>query len=241
MKILSIGNSFSQDAQHYLHGIAAAAGEHSKCANIYIGGCTLETHYKNLFADRPLYNYELNGEPLNIYVSIREVLLSDSWDVITLQQQSLSSCNFETMRPYIGKIAEEIRRLCPEAKLYLHQTWADETGAPRAVRAGYNTIRENFAAVKESYAKAYSFIGADGIIPSGEAILALSEAGVKAHRDTFHASIPDGRYLLSLVWLESIFGISCIGNSFRDLGIPMSEENIALCQSIAHRIAEDYR
>ena len=48
MKLLSIGNSFSQDAQRYLHRIAAAAGESLKCVNLYIGGCSLRTHYFNI-------------------------------------------------------------------------------------------------------------------------------------------------------------------------------------------------
>ena len=139
MKVLSIGNSFSQDAQRYLHGIAAAAGEKCKCVNLYIGGCTLKTHYQNLFGNRDLYNVEVNGESLNLYCNINEVLVSDDWDVITIHQQSFRSCDFETMRPYIKKIADEIRKICSDSKLYLHQTWADETGAKRMVAAGYNT------------------------------------------------------------------------------------------------------
>ena len=37
MKILSIGNSFSQDAQRYLHALAKADGENFKTVNLYIG------------------------------------------------------------------------------------------------------------------------------------------------------------------------------------------------------------
>ena len=48
MKILSIGNSFSEDAQRYLHQIANANGDDIFCANLYIGGCSLERHYNNI-------------------------------------------------------------------------------------------------------------------------------------------------------------------------------------------------
>ena len=241
MKILSIGNSFSQDAQRYLHGIAQAAGEPSKCVNLYLGGCTLKMHYENLFGNRSLYNVEINGEQLKIYVNIREVLVADEWDVITLQQQSLNSIDFETMRPYIKKIADEIRFICPKAKIFIHQTWGDETGAPRVVAKGFNTMAENFAAVKDSYFKAYDFISADGIIPSGEALLALSESGVKAHRDTFHASYGAGRYTIALTWFEVLFDKSCIGNSFRFFDEEIDEKTIALCQSIAEKCANEYK
>ena len=44
MNILSIGNSFSQDAQRYLHQIATAGGEELNVFNLYIGGSTLSMH-----------------------------------------------------------------------------------------------------------------------------------------------------------------------------------------------------
>ena len=34
----------------------------------------------------------------------KEALLSDEWDYITVQQQSLASCDFETFIPYIDSI-----------------------------------------------------------------------------------------------------------------------------------------
>ena len=48
MKILAIGNSFSQDELRFLHGIAKSAGQEVMTANLYIGGCSLETHIKNI-------------------------------------------------------------------------------------------------------------------------------------------------------------------------------------------------
>ena len=38
MKILAIGNSFSNDATAYLYGMADAAGLEAKIVNLYIGG-----------------------------------------------------------------------------------------------------------------------------------------------------------------------------------------------------------
>ena len=52
MKILSIGSSFSQDAQRYLHRIATANAQDLKCVNLYIGGCSLRTHYLNILDRR---------------------------------------------------------------------------------------------------------------------------------------------------------------------------------------------
>ena len=38
LKVLAIGNSFSQNAMTYLHQIARAAGVDLQCVNLYIGG-----------------------------------------------------------------------------------------------------------------------------------------------------------------------------------------------------------
>ena len=61
MKILSIGNSFSQDAQRYLYRLAKKAGDTFKTVNLYIGGCSLRTHYINALEDKADYWFEYNG------------------------------------------------------------------------------------------------------------------------------------------------------------------------------------
>ena len=61
MNILSIGNSFSQDAQRYLHQIARADGVKLTCVNLYIGGCPLSKHYRNMLSEKSEYSLEVNG------------------------------------------------------------------------------------------------------------------------------------------------------------------------------------
>lgn len=61
MKILSIGNSFSQDAHKWLREIASNHGMELETANLYIGGCSLQTHWENLVNDNAHYELEWNG------------------------------------------------------------------------------------------------------------------------------------------------------------------------------------
>ena len=62
MDILSIGNSFSQDAHRYLHAIAKADGVEMNTFNLYIGGCTLSQHYRNMLSGEEAYTLEMNGQ-----------------------------------------------------------------------------------------------------------------------------------------------------------------------------------
>lgn len=61
IRILSIGNSFSQDAQRHLHDLAKCEGVTIETVNPFIGGCTLERHYRNMAGNRREYTLEVNG------------------------------------------------------------------------------------------------------------------------------------------------------------------------------------
>lgn len=222
MRILSIGNSFSQDAQRYLHRLAAAEGCDVHSANLYIGGCTLERHFGNLVSDEAAYELEFNGEYTKIHISIKQALLA-GWDFVTLQQASHVSGKYESYAPYVKALADAVRKYCPEAKLLVHETWAYEAGCERLASRGYATPSEMLADARECYIRMADEIRADGIIPSGEAMLNAALAGVRVHRDTFHASLGLGRYMIALVWYGALTGRDITGNAFSALDEPISD------------------
>jgi len=86
MKILSVGNSFSQDAQAYLAPLAAADGVELCCVNLMIGGCSLARHAGNLLNDNDRYGYEVCGSRKE-GVTLRDGVSRERWDIVTLQQE----------------------------------------------------------------------------------------------------------------------------------------------------------
>lgn len=136
IQILSIGNSFSQDAQRYLHELAKSEGEDLQTVNLYIGGCSLEKHFRNLKGDKREYTLEVNGHSAEGFlVSIREALLARDWDVVTLQQASDKSYKEETYQPYLKVLADFVRENCPKAKLFYSRR-----GDMRAVVSGSGSM-----------------------------------------------------------------------------------------------------
>ncbi len=225
MKILSIGNSFSQDAQRYLHRLAKGDGTELKSVNLYIGGCPLRKHYLNMLDDNAAYDFEFNGEKTGIKVSIRQALVSDNWDFITLQQASPLSGSYETYSPYIEELAAYVRKYCPHTKILIHQTWAYEDGSERLEKLKYASAGEMLSDICDCYGKAAEKIQASGIIPCGEAMMRALELGVeKMHRDTYHASLGAGRYLLALCWYKFLTKKDITGNSFNDFDAPVTEQ-----------------
>lgn len=226
MKILSIGNSFSQDAQRYLYKLAKNRGEFFKTVNLFIGGCPLRTHYINCLEDKAEYSFEFNGERTGLFVSIKQALISDEWDVVTLQQASYYSAKFETYSPYAEYLYDYVKKYCPHAKIYIHQTWAYEDGSDRLKNlAGYETAKDMLNDVCASYDKMAKLVKADGIIPCGRAMFNAIKNGIgKIHRDTFHASLGAGRYLLALTWYKALTGKDITNDEFNEFDVPVTDE-----------------
>lgn len=237
MKVLAIGNSFSEDATRYLHQIAKADGAEMTVFNMYVSGCPLRTHYLNMLSDAKAYVIHFNGTTIpGLKFALKEVLLSNEWDIITLQQVSSKSGDYKTYQPYLNALAEFVRKYAPQAKLYIHQTWAYEEGSSMLEKYGYPSAKEMFARLEKSYKKAAKSIDADGIIYSGKAMQTAHKKGVeKIHRDTSHASYGFGRYLLGLVWYKTLTGKSVLENSFSDFDEPIGENEIEIAKQIAEK------
>ena len=204
MKILSIGNSFSQDAQRYLFKLAEANGKELFNANLFIGGCPLELHCKNIDEDAPAYQYQELGEATDQYVGIKETLLKEKWDYVTLQEASIRSFVAKGFTEFLPKLASYVRELVPSAKILLHKTWSYP---PQYVQKNteFTCTTDMYSRIERVYEYAKDLIGADGIIPSGETLERLMNRGYVAHRDT-HAGYGLGRLALGFTWYEVLFG-----------------------------------
>ena len=108
LKILTVGNSFGEDATRYLYGVARAAGDEVKIAMLFIGGCSLYRHYRNMLSEERAYAYQINGMHSGLHVSLKEALLSDEWDFVVTQQCSPDSGSIETYYPYVTVLADYV-------------------------------------------------------------------------------------------------------------------------------------
>ena len=243
MNILSIGNSFSCDAQRYLHQIAKADGVNICCFNLYIGGCPLSKHYRNMLSEERVYTLEMNGSSTGFCVSLKEALLNRDWDVITVQQVSSQSPNYDTYQPYLDGLVEYIRRLAPKAKIAVHQTWAYEQGSKRLnEELKYRDYKDMLGDFVTAYQKAAEHIQADYIIPAGDEVGAMLENGInQVPRDTFHASLGLGRYALGLIWYKTLTGNDVLENTFCDFDEEVSAEQIVIAKKCVMEVANRYK
>lgn len=228
MKILAIGNSFSEDAMRYLHELAEAGGMDVETVNLYIGGCSMETHWNNIQANAPLYMYQHNGQLSDRYVSIQEALDEKEWDVITCQQASHDSGLYETYEPYCIPIYAYLREKKPNAELWMHKTWAYETDSAHPCFVRYDCDQQKmYEAVSAAYEKAAAAAKVR-VIPCGDVVQKVrtvepfiyQNGGISLCRDGFHMHMLYGRYLLAAVWYETLCGGNILENSY----VPKTEE-----------------
>ncbi len=213
MKILCIGNSFSQDATRYLEGMA---GGELYVRNCYIGGCSLQRHCDNIEADAATYDYEKEGVAIEPQVALSDALTRESWDWVTVQQVSHQSGKPESYEPCLTQLLAYIREKCPGAKIALHRTWAYETGSEHPGFVNYDNDRDvMFDAILEATEQAAAAHDLP-IIRAGDAVQEAGKlpafdaavGGQSLYRDMFHMHLIYGRYLVALRWYTFFTGKS---------------------------------
>ena len=215
LKVLMIGNSFSRPVVRTLPALAKSAGVRLDIASLYIGGCSLERHAKNIRNDAAEYLIERNndGERLKKEKArIGEWLSMAKWDVVTIQQASPLSWRPESFEPWGDEVIAEIRRLAPQAEIVVQETWSYNAndGRLKKGRKDYWGFGQD-----EMYSRIHKAVGSFAkkrglrVIPTGAAIQAARAKGgpdvVGNGGDTIHLN-KAGEKIQAEVWLKTLFG-----------------------------------
>ena len=241
VRILAIGNSFSQDAvEQYLHELAEAEGISTIIGNMFIGGCSLERHVKNARDNAPAYAYRKIGtdgkKREKGKMSLEAVLADEAWDYVSLQQASPFSGMYETYEVSLPELIEYVKaRLPKKTKLMLHQTWAYASTSRHSGFKNYNCNQLTmYQAIADAVKKAAKANKIKIVIPSGTAIqnARTSFIGDHLNRDGYHLDVKIGRYTAACTWFERIFKHNVVGNPYAPEGL--DEARKAVAQKAAH-------
>lgn len=208
IKILAVGNSFSVDAMQYLWDVMGSAGYTDiTLGNLYIGGCSLDTHWSNISQDKAAYTYYKNtsGSWSSTTSSVSAALAEQDWDIVTVQQVSQSSGNPSTYGN-LDNILSYIKENEPNAKIYWHMTWAYQSDSTHSGFAYYGNSQVTMYNAILSTVQDTVSAKVDGVIPSGIAIqkLRATTVGDTLTRDGYHLNYGNGRYTAALTWLAYI-------------------------------------
>lgn len=239
IKVLAIGNSFSEDAvEQYLYELAAAQGDSLVIGNAYIGACSIEMHLDNLKNSRRKYAYRkvVGGVKTEEKgVSLQRIILDEPWDIITLQQASLLSGIADTYKN-LPTLQRSVKLLATNtnAEIWWHMTWTYAKSLKNDKFEVYGSDQQRmYTDIVNCVHNEVPKANITQVIPSGIAVrLMRYHKGDKLNRDGYHLSYTIGRYTVACVWCEMLTGRIVDGNPYRPSTI--KQEDAKLCQQEAH-------
>lgn len=216
LNILMIGNSFSDDTIFYTARMAQSYGININIYDSYIAGCTINQHYNNLQNDVADYSMRtMNGDSWSYSngMTLSQILAEKTWDIVTFQQASAEigrSTSYSNLSNLVNLVKT---KLGYNPKLIWNQTWAYDKA--------YQDNNDYFAYFNNDQISMYNAIVScyqnqvapldlfSKIIPAGTAVQNMRTSYMKdtITRDGKHMSSTHGRYLLSLNFLSSVYGI----------------------------------
>ncbi len=238
LKILAIGNSFSEDAvEQNLQQIAANDGVETIIVDMVVGGCTLDGHVNFVENKRGYYSYRrinADGTRTTSQTSLNNVIGEEEWDIVTVQQASGISGQWDSYDPYLDKLVAWVRANVPaKTRILFYSTWAYAANCTLGSFANYGNSQETmYNSIIECTRKAATHV--DGVIPVGTAIQngRTSSIGDKWNRDGYHLNTAYGQYLAALTWWEVISGHNAEHITYRPSRA--TEAQAAIARRAAH-------
>ena len=226
LKILAIGNSFSNNALEYLPILAKELGiEEIIVGKLYRGSCTVDRHWSDAQTGADYESFQVNttGDAnWTTYASGQRSLIYAlklyDWDIITFQQASGTS----GMESSLGNLQNLINfvnanKTNPNAKLYWHMTWAYSQFSTHGSFPNYDKdqikmynaivdVTKNCIDTNDSFT---------GIIPAGTAVQNYRDKDINNSSIESKYITTDGyhlqtyaRMVVTMTWLRTLTGLS---------------------------------
>lgn len=230
MKILCIGNSFSQDTTKYAAEIACSLGTPDVLiGNLFIPGCPIGKHYENMANDLPAYRFDRNtgtGWEPTPETKISDAIRSEDWDWISIQHGTKYEGGYTQEDRYqnLGALVKMVKKLAGEhTKIAFNMTWVGEPTHNHREMLAFDRdqvrLFERICDVTQRIVAPTP--GIDLVCPTGTAVQNARTTIFKDRmtRDGYHLSHDVGRYLAALMFLRALTGISIENVPWRPEGI----------------------
>lgn len=237
MKILSVGNSFAKDTMYYAADIAKSAGICDfKFAFLYIGGCSINRHYRNAVENIAGYVYHVNegdGWQTTEQYSIEDALRDEHWDIISIQHGTGDKSRYTSPESY-NKLLPLIQyiksHLSYDVKIAFNMAWVADSESTHHEIVSYGgdqqLMYEKLTELTRS--RIASLPEVDIVLPTGTTIQNMrAYIPRKLTRDGFHLSFNLGRYAAGLTFLRALCQVAPERVTWVPEGVTLKEQEIA--------------
>lgn len=260
LKVLAIGNSFTDDPTAYLDDLVISSGIDRTKLCLYvgvIGGSSLQTWSEKYNSNETVEITRKAGlASVSTISGTLKQIFSQDWDIVVLNQLSSLAINYGSLNPHLKNIRSFIRQDCTNQKVCIawQSVWSyykEYTDNPKGI-IGWSDL---CSVTKEQINKD----GIDIIIPTGTAIQNARGSSLNTvhdiTRDGHHLAFGIGRYIAACTWFQTlfspIFNVNIIGNASthtvtqgeKDLSTyewaDVTNDNKLLCQKAAFMATMD--
>ena len=254
LRVLLIGNSYSEDTTQYLSEIAEEFN--FDAAEFYVlskGSSDLSQHASNIVSNSAAYyfKYSKDGKELSSLGSgktLKYGIQYMDWDYIVLQQVSGKSGKPDTYNSDLTNLISEIKKIAtnPNVKFVWNMTWAYASNNSNISSNGYGSQLGMYnaicSAVQQKVVTNADFVTVSAV---GTAIqnARTSSLGDTLNRDSTHLTRSTGRYIASLTLFCTITGYSVDDVSYAPTSgeFAMSETEISIAkESVRNAISNKF-
>ena len=219
LSLLMIGNSFSYNTVQFLKDLGNLLNIELEVGVLFIGGCSIDTHYENILNDNHRYEFRYIDNTSDTVVfnySIEQGLKYKNWEHICFQQASHFSgeaSSYSNLSSLMDLVRKE-----SNAKFVWLNTWAYAKHSAHSEYYRYNNSQKQMHdqiidILKNIILKDYEF---DYIVPSGIVIQSLRDStGLDNYNleDGFHLN-DLGCFISGLTLLKTMLNIDLKADIF---------------------------
>ncbi len=232
LRILALGNGFSDDCMAYFYEIATELGfESVDVYNLFKSDCDLATHASNFKNNSTQYTLKHRDKNTTGWVSAvnynaARALNNNNyeWDVITVQQECGKSGIVDTYTDgNLDYIIDYVVERYPNVPIVWNMTWAYQSDSENTGFAEYNynqdTMYSEIVSAVETGILTRDDIRA--VIPVGTAIqnLRTSYIGDTLTRDGYNLNDKEGRLAASMMWVKALTGVDVSASEYKPEGV----------------------
>ena len=235
MNILCVGNSFSRDTVQHIGSIAKDAGmKEFRFAHLYIGGCSLNRHFRCATETLAEYHYSrtTDGEWVgDEMITIADALKKGPWDIISIQHGTgdksryTSPESYANLAPLIAYIRENYGK---PVKIAFNMAWVADPESTHHEISSYGGDQKLMYQKLTEVTEAVVLPLVDVLSPAGTAIQNLRTCiEKKLTRDNFHLSYDLGRYTAGLTFLKTLCDLDLASVNWMPEGVSEEERELA--------------
>lgn len=214
--IFGLGSSFMEDMIARVPELTSTYQDRIDLNYLLLWGAGIDEHLELIDQDDKKYVlYHYNNEKRcwqTDSVRFSEVIDTEKWDAILLQQSSQYSGFFDKTRIKLSKLLKVLKAHHPQAKYYWHLSWSYSKDSDHPSFSMYdnsqdkmyfNIVKTGSQIIRETFHDDFA-----GYIPTGPVIQELRQSTLDPVndfcRDGYHLSLTIGRYATACTFYESV-------------------------------------